>query len=347
MAAEKDKPQICGPGPIGIDKKRNHVVMFPILSVSELNIQEETDMNYGFIKLSRACEKFISSDPLAFQLLSLIAVRAIRELPTYNPKKIKIGESFVSDYRSYGMTEQTYREAKSRLKELGYASFRTTTKGTFGSLISNEIFDINIGVQNQGLLHEMRVDNGESNGVTTDKTTDKPLKNQIPKSIEYKPVTESTVINVESRQRTEQSTSNGQRNAPYIEQEVKNKEYEYKNIPSEYIAQSPAVLRNADSIRFDFESGIFVGITDEDRSAWAIAYPGAKIDQEVARAGQWCRSNPGKSKSRKLWRKMLTTWLSKASEQSTRLGAYSPKPTDHRQQLNPDGTAISAYAEAF
>ena len=80
-----------------------------------------------------------------------------------------------------------------------------------------------------------------------------------------------------------------------------------KNTP----AQSRKVKR-IDSIAWSQEVG-WTGISDSDRSAWSVAYPSADLTRELEKANQWLASNPTKA-ARRLWRRFVTNWLSRVSE---------------------------------
>ena len=54
-------------------------------------------------------------------------------------------------------------------------------------------------------------------------------------------------------------------------------------------------------------------MTPEDRQEWATAYPGAVIDQELAKATAWLKANP-KRCGRRNWRKFLVGWLSRCQD---------------------------------
>jgi hypothetical protein len=55
------------------------------------------------------------------------------------------------------------------------------------------------------------------------------------------------------------------------------------------------------------------GITDADRSEWATAFPGAAIDQELAKATAWLRANPKRCGKRN-WRRFLVGWLQRCQD---------------------------------
>jgi len=101
---------------------------------------------------------------------------------------------------------------------------------------------------------------------------------------------------------------------------------------------APSGSRSApDSISWDSVEG-WQGITDADRDAWLIAYPAATLTTELAKAGEWLRSNPTKSK-RSNWRKFVTGWLSRCQDGGgTRtgdpricVGASNPPPQAKRR----------------
>lgn len=76
-------------------------------------------------------------------------------------------------------------------------------------------------------------------------------------------------------------------------------------------------------VNFNFEKGIFEGIDERDRAKWQKAYPNANIELEISRAEEWLLSNPTKAKQKKLFRKFISTWLSKADAQALMRSARS------------------------
>ena len=90
-----------------------------------------------------------------------------------------------------------------------------------------------------------------------------------------------------------------------------------------------------DSISWDSFEG-WQGITDTDRDAWLIAYPAAALTTELAKAGEWLKSNPTKSKKSN-WRKFLTGWLTRCQDGGgTRTGGT-------QQQAQPPPQAKRRY----
>ena len=55
------------------------------------------------------------------------------------------------------------------------------------------------------------------------------------------------------------------------------------------------------------------GITDADRQEWAAAYPGAVLEQELAKATAWLKANP-KRAGRRNWRRFLVGWLQRCQD---------------------------------
>ena len=66
-------------------------------------------------------------------------------------------------------------------------------------------------------------------------------------------------------------------------------------------------------VSWDADAG-WQGIADRDRQEWAVAYPGAVLEQELAKATAWLRANP-KRAGRRNWRSFLVRWLSKTQNQ--------------------------------
>ena len=67
-----------------------------------------------------------------------------------------------------------------------------------------------------------------------------------------------------------------------------------------------------DAVSWSADAG-WKGITDADRSEWATAFPGAVIDQELAKATAWLHAHPERAGKRK-WRAFIVRWLSKCQD---------------------------------
>ena len=55
------------------------------------------------------------------------------------------------------------------------------------------------------------------------------------------------------------------------------------------------------------------GITPEDRQEWATAFPGAVLDQELAKATAWLKANPQRA-GRRNWRRFIVGWLQRCQD---------------------------------
>lgn len=69
------------------------------------------------------------------------------------------------------------------------------------------------------------------------------------------------------------------------------------------------------------------GITDADRQEWAAAYPGAVLDQELAKATAWLRANP-KRAGRRNWRRFLVGWLQRCQDKGGTIRTPGVRPDD-------------------
>ncbi|MEM5810146.1 MAG: phage replisome organizer N-terminal domain-containing protein [Candidatus Aenigmatarchaeota archaeon] len=65
-------------------------------------------------------------------------------------------------------------------------------------------------------------------------------------------------------------------------------------------------------IEFNFQTGIFENITEEDIKRWQEAYPIVNIPVEIKKIQEWVIANPKRKK--KNWRRFIVNWLSKAQE---------------------------------
>lgn len=89
------------------------------------------------------------------------------------------------------------------------------------------------------------------------------------------------------------------------------------------IAQTAPPLRKvAPQISFSFEERKFLHLDERDLLQWKETYPSIDINLEMKKMIEWCLSNEKKSKSKKLWRKFITNWLSNANEKAINQQAY-------------------------
>jgi hypothetical protein len=114
----------------------------------------------------------------AFLLLYLIAYRA-RWRDGISVDGLSQGEALLGDYENIGLTEQMYRTAKLVLEKCGFATFRTTNKGTIARLINTRVFSISNdspnGQNNGQPTDKQRTSNGQT---TTNKTDKKGIREE-------------------------------------------------------------------------------------------------------------------------------------------------------------------------
>ncbi len=92
-------------------------------------------------KINEEFRELIKLSPNAYILAIIIASRA-RKSSCFNLHNLKIGESFLGDYKESGLSRQQFRTAVIKLSELNLCSFRTTNKGMVGRLSDDRLFQI-------------------------------------------------------------------------------------------------------------------------------------------------------------------------------------------------------------
>ena len=84
-------------------------------------------------------------------------------------------------------------------------------------------------------------------------------------------------------------------------------------------------------IRFDPTNRQWLNIAPLDREQWLQACPAVTIDQELAKAANWCVSNSGGRKQN--YRKFLTDWMNRAQQHG---GSHNaPRPKNIQPQYEP------------
>lgn len=147
---------------------------------------------------------------------------------------------------------------------------------------------------------------------TTGSTTNSTLVQICSSTIfDINPESDNDLIN--DRATTEQRPSNDKQEG------IRKKKNEEEKI---LIAQpAPQLRKKSDLLSFDFEKFEFVGITPHDATSWKEMYPHIDVAVEIAKASNWLKSNPGKSK-KKLWRKFLTGWFQRSNDSAENKKAY-------------------------
>jgi hypothetical protein len=86
----------------------------------------------------------------------------------------------------------------------------------------------------------------------------------------------------------------------------------------------------------------WAGITEADRTEWATAFPGAVLDQELAKATAWLRANPSRA-GRRNWRAFIVRWLSKCQERGGTVRTPGHRPDDRAPPKAFTGSAAEAF----
>jgi hypothetical protein len=121
------------------------------------------------------------------------------------------------------------------------------------------------------------------------------------------------------RQRRYRETRNGDvtplRNAVTVTQRREEKRREEEYIPAAPVPTSkPQAARTPAKPKLSWSADAgWQGISDADRQEWAAAYPGAVLDQELAKATAWLRANPKRCGKRN-WRRFVVGWLQRCQD---------------------------------
>lgn len=134
--------------------------------------------------------------------------------------------------------------------------------------------------------------------------------------------------------------------APLEEEKKKNKKREEEDIPAAPVPTSkPAARSPAKALGVDWtaEAG-WQGITPADRQEWATAFPGAVLEQELAKATAWLRANP-KRAGRRNWRRFIVNWLQRCQDKGGTVREPGRRPEDDGRRQSLERTA-AAFAGA-
>jgi hypothetical protein len=121
-----------------------------------------------WVKLYRGkiANELVAASPLAFVLLYQIADR-VQRTNSFNRYELDKGEALIGDFKSLKMTRGQYRYAKKYLEKNGFATFRTTNKGTIAKQINFDVFDPNLEGDDQQNDHPATVKQPAGNHPTT------------------------------------------------------------------------------------------------------------------------------------------------------------------------------------
>ncbi len=124
------------------------------MSATAANVQ--ADYPIGWFPTNRELHglELMNTNKHAFLLCYVIALRAQYHC-AFNRYNLAVGEALIGDYRNMAMTEQEYRTAKKCLQANGFATFKSTSKGTVAKLADTRVFGLFAGQphdQNNGRL---------------------------------------------------------------------------------------------------------------------------------------------------------------------------------------------------
>jgi hypothetical protein len=102
---------------------------------------------------------------------------------------------------------------------------------------------------------------------------------------------------------------------------------------------TPPRSRRKPGVAWNADAG-WAGITEADQAEWAAAFPGAVLDQELAKATAWLKANP-KRAGRRNWRRFLVGWLQRCQDkggtnrETGRRPEDKPPPKVWKDQVRP------------
>jgi hypothetical protein len=96
---------------------------------------------HGWFKTTRNPDwpELMRSNENAFKVAFIIAFRARWNPKAFNPHGLELGEAIV-DYPNWGLSEGQFRRGMDALKAWGFATSRTTNRGTIARLVNTELF---------------------------------------------------------------------------------------------------------------------------------------------------------------------------------------------------------------
>lgn len=102
----------------------------------------------------------------AFILAYVIAFRA-RWKDGFNRHGLDQGEAMLGDFQACGLTRQEYRTSKEQLTKWGFATFKTTNKGTVAKLMDTRLFSLVPPERNQQNNQPLTIKQPSNNHQTT------------------------------------------------------------------------------------------------------------------------------------------------------------------------------------
>lgn len=99
-------------------------------------------------------------------------------------------------------------------------------------------------------------------------------------------------------------------------------------------------------VNWSVESG-WQGITEDDRKAWATAYPACLLDIELVRSTEWLKANPTKARKSN-WRRFLVSWLTRSQDRggTERSAGKTPEHVANQRRLERKASEFAGYVPA-
>jgi hypothetical protein len=129
------------------------------------------------------------------------------------------------------------------------------------------------------------------------------------------------------------AASQGGDGPPSLQDRTVHDRREEEDIPAAPVPTSdpakPSRSRAKPAISWSADAG-WDGISDADRKEWAVAFPGAVLAQELAKATAWLKANPQRA-GRRNWRRFLVGWLARCQEKGGTNREPGRRPDDKPQ----------------
>jgi hypothetical protein len=187
-----------------------------------------------------------------FILLTQIALRAKRN--NHKIGNLSKNQALIGDYKTIGLTEQSYRSAKSNIQKWGLATFHPTNKGTIATLTDTTIYDINA-----------EKDNEQTNSPVTSKPT------------------------VQQRTSNEQATTNNNINKEKKENNINKENIKKKNFKKYTLSDFENEVKNF--TEFIEHHDDFINYWTEKDSTGKMKFQLNKTWETKLRLSKWARNN--------------------------------------------------------
>ena len=115
----------------------------------------------------------------------------------------------------------------------------------------------------------------------------------------------------------------------YRTQEQEQEQEQEQGMKTSSSAQTANARSKPAAIAWTPEAG-FTGITADDRTRWAKAYPALDLDRQLATMDDWLRNNPEKA-HRSRWGRFVSNWLKRSQDRGGDVA--SNKPSAHKRSL--------------